>query len=282
MKGSPEAVLAAIDEFGCSQDFLMNVGQDKGNIVRKIISEEKPKTFLEIGGYVGFSAILFGNEFRKAGGHKYLSLELNPSFASVARQLIALAGLDQTVEIIVGPCRDSLRKLQSQGAGQFDMIFIDHAKVLYYNELKLCEELGFIQPGTTVMADDMVRQGNAEYSAYVREDPAAKKEKYNLASGTQGEADVSLGNPGLIYRTEMFKALDPCGTMVSTVDLYTLLSSGTDLMPIGWCGSFLVRRNSLMAISQVMQRRQRIQRITAMESISIRLVQSRYMRVYLH
>lgn len=222
MKGSPEAVLAAIDEFGCTKDFLMNVGQEKGSVVTRLIAQEQPKTFLEIGGYVGFSAILFGSQLRNSGGHRYLSLELNPAFAAVARELIALAGLDQTVSIIEGPCRESLRKLQQDGVGAFDVVFIDHAKVLYLNELKLCEGLGFIRPGTTVMADDMVRQGNAAYSAYVRESPAVKKEKFEQEKTGQGEGqgDAGLGNPALIYETTMFHGLDPCGTNVSQKPLF--------------------------------------------------------------
>ena len=68
MKGSPETVLTAIDEFGCTKDFLMNVGREKGHAVTDIIARQKPTTLLEIGGYVGFSALLFGNELRKAGG----------------------------------------------------------------------------------------------------------------------------------------------------------------------------------------------------------------------
>lgn len=229
MKGSPEAVLAAIDEFGCTEDFLMNVGQEKGGVVTKLIAQEKPKTLLEIGGYVGFSAILFGNEFRKSGGQKYLSLELNPTFACVARELIALAGLDQTVEIIERPCRESLRKLHQQGVGAFDMVFIDHAKVLYLNELKLCEELGFVKPGTTVMADDMVRQGNPQYSAYVRDAPALKKQRYEKDKASQSEGDESLGNPALIYETSMFYGLDPCGTEVSqwSINFQSKDSNGT-------------------------------------------------------
>ena len=242
MRGSPEAVLAAIDEFGCKEDFLMNVGQEKGKVVTNIIAQTKPKSFLEIGGYVGFSAILFGNEFRKSGGQKYLSLELNPAFASVARELIALAGLDQTVEIIEGPCRDSLRKLQQQGAGQFDVIFIDHAKVLYLNELKLCEELGFVKPGTTVMADDMVRQGNPGYSAYVRDTPSSKKQKHESEMRSRAEEDVSLGNPDLVYETSMFDGLDPCGTQVSKFLLFIVVSSDANFLFVGWGGGFLVHR----------------------------------------
>lgn len=86
MKNSPETILAAIDEFGSTKDFLMNVGREKGAVVTDIIDKEKPKTLLEIGCYVGFSAILFGNEFRKAGGQKCLSLELNPTLRAIGTQ----------------------------------------------------------------------------------------------------------------------------------------------------------------------------------------------------
>ena len=208
MKGSPEAVLAAIDEFGCTKDFLMNVGREKGAIVTDLIAKEKPKSLLEIGGYVGFSAILFGNELRKASGGKYTSLELNPVFAGVARELIALAGLDDTVKIIEGPCRDSLRKLQHPA---YDMIFIDHAKVLYLNELKLSEELGFVKPGTTIVADDMIQTPNAQYSAWVRDPPAVKKKQVEEAKAKPAEGDVSLGNPSLVYETLLFEGHEPTG-----------------------------------------------------------------------
>jgi catechol O-methyltransferase len=222
MKNSPKAVLDAIDEFGTTKDFLMNVGQEKGAVVTKIIAEQKPKTLIEIGCYVGFSAILFGNEFRKAGGQKYLSLELNPTFASVARELVALAGLDQTVEIIEGPCRESLRRLHKQGAGAFDIIFIDHAKVLYLDELKLCEELGFVKPGTTVIADDMILPGNPVYSAYVRDSPELKKQRLEENKANKAEGDISLGNPDLIYETTLIHGREPTGRDVSRFPFFSL------------------------------------------------------------
>lgn len=195
----------------------MNVGREKGRAVTDIIVRQKPTTLLEIGGYVGFSAILFGNVLRKVGG-KYLSLELNPTFAHVARELIALAGLEKTVEIIDGPCRESLRKIKQQekDGAAFDVIFIDHAKVLYLNELKLCEELGFVAPGTTVIADDIVQSNNVEYSAYVRESPARKKQRSEEEKANT-EGDVSLGNPNLIYETSLFCGREPTGGNVRRV-----------------------------------------------------------------
>ncbi|KAA8650302.1 O-methyltransferase [Aspergillus tanneri] len=194
LRDSPSAVLDAIDEYGRKRNFLMNVGQYKGAIITEIISRNKPNTMLEIGGYVGYSAILFGDALRRAGGQKYVSLEMSPKFASVARELVAVAGLDGFVEFLEGPCRQSLKKLQDK---PWDIIFLDHAKADYLPDLKLCEALKLIAPGTTVIADDMKQPGNPQYSEYVRSPPKAKRVIYNLYRDGGIADDPPLGNPTL-------------------------------------------------------------------------------------
>lgn len=37
---------------------MMNVGEDKGEIVKMALKKYEPKTILELGGYCGFSALL--------------------------------------------------------------------------------------------------------------------------------------------------------------------------------------------------------------------------------
>ncbi|XP_044717145.1 methyltransferase domain-containing protein [Hirsutella rhossiliensis] len=93
----------------------MNVGEHKGAIVTGLIGETKPQVMLELGGYVGYSAILFGAALQKAGGRRYISLERNPEFAAVASSLVDLAGLAAVVHVVVGPSADSLRRLHSHG-----------------------------------------------------------------------------------------------------------------------------------------------------------------------
>ena len=46
IRGSPEKVLEAIDEYGRIKKYLMNVGEDKGRIVCDLIQEVKPKTMV--------------------------------------------------------------------------------------------------------------------------------------------------------------------------------------------------------------------------------------------
>ncbi|KAG6010029.1 hypothetical protein E4U21_000471 [Claviceps maximensis] len=211
IRGSPRKVLAAIDEFGMKR-YLMNVGQEKGAIVTKEIASAKPKVMVELGGYVGYSAILFADAVRAAGGTQYFCLEHNPEFASIIRRLCELAGLGDLVTVIVGDSAASLRQLKSQGhLAQIDLLFLDHYKPLYLRDLKLCEELGFVKPGTTLVADNVIKPGNPPYLAYVR--ATAEQKMKNLASVAESPStDVeSSGNPALIYESSLVKSFEPTG-----------------------------------------------------------------------
>lgn len=54
LRGSPENVLAAIDEYGRTKKYLMNVGEDKGKIVTDLIAEVRPKTMVGIVGIMNY------------------------------------------------------------------------------------------------------------------------------------------------------------------------------------------------------------------------------------
>lgn len=46
IRGSPQKVLDAIDLYGRTKKYLMNVGEDKGRIVADLIKEVKPQTMV--------------------------------------------------------------------------------------------------------------------------------------------------------------------------------------------------------------------------------------------
>ena len=48
IRGNPQRVLAAIDEFARTKKYLMNVGEDKGRIVTDVIKEVKPKIMVRV------------------------------------------------------------------------------------------------------------------------------------------------------------------------------------------------------------------------------------------
>ncbi|OAA45805.1 catechol O-methyltransferase [Beauveria brongniartii RCEF 3172] len=218
LRGSPQKVLAAIDEFGRQEKYLMNIGEDKGAIVTKVIRETQPKIMVELGGYVGYSAILFGDAARAAGAQAYICLERSAEFAGVARALIDLAGLASFVEIVVGPSSDSLRALHASGRlkERIDVLFLDHYKPAYLPDLQLCEQLGFVGRGAVIVADNVIKPGNPPYLAYVRSSVESKKRAAAAAAVADGDDDdggggAVRGNPELVYESELVQSFEPTG-----------------------------------------------------------------------
>ncbi|KAL2010343.1 hypothetical protein VTN00DRAFT_6150 [Thermoascus crustaceus] len=184
IRGHPDKVLEAMDEFGRTKRYMMNAGRTKGEIVTGIIEDVKPDTMVELGGYVGYSAILFGDCLRRAGGKRYLSLERNPEFAAIANVMAELAGLRDFVRIIVARSDLSLQKL-------------------YTTDLKLCEHYGMVSPGTVLVGDNVIFPGNPQYL-----DP---KNQYRNREGDEKPALDFVGNPNLIYESKLIKSFEPTG-----------------------------------------------------------------------
>ncbi len=59
----------------------MTTGKERGDIILDVIPEDKPKIVVELGGYIGYPAIKFGQAFRDEEGQHYLSLEANLEYA---------------------------------------------------------------------------------------------------------------------------------------------------------------------------------------------------------
>ncbi|CAK4034579.1 catechol O-methyltransferase 2 [Lecanosticta acicola] len=214
IRGSPQRVLEAIDRFGRTKKYLMNVGEDKGRIVTGLIAERKPEVMVELGGYIGYSAILFGDALRRAGGTRYYTLERNPEFGAVIAALVALAGLADTVHVEIGSSDASLQRLHHTHrlpTGKIDLVFLDHYKPAYTTDLKLCEELGLVREGSWLAADNVIKPGNPPYLAYVRSSVAEKRERY--AAAGEGEEDVegARGNPNLVYESRLVESFEPTG-----------------------------------------------------------------------
>ena len=83
-ENDPIDVVNKIDEF-CEKNWMMNLGYEKGNIIRTVVLEKvKPKNILEIGGYCGYSAIYFA---AYAPNSKVFTLEISKDYANIARRI---------------------------------------------------------------------------------------------------------------------------------------------------------------------------------------------------
>lgn len=230
LRNSPKAVVAAIDDYGRSRKYLMNIGEDKGRIVCDEIREKRPKIMVELGGYVGYSAILFGDTLRTVGGQKYYTIERDEAFALVISRLVDFAGLGDIVEVMPMPSDEGLKRLHDSGkVKHIDMMLLDHYKPAYLGDLRYAETLGMVKKGTVLVADNVIVPGNPPYLKYVRSSvddklgmadmvtlleqeepdfPEKSAAQYGKVEETKTDAK---GNPNLIYESRMVDSFEPTG-----------------------------------------------------------------------
>ncbi len=156
-----DLVLREIEEYG-HKTFIPIIGPKKGKILAEVIVQHKPTAVLEVGTFIGYSAILMAKHLPRSA--KVTSIDINPAVAEMARNNIRKAGLSHMIEVIVGDAKAVISMLP----GPIDLVFIDAAKEEYYTYLRLVENK--LRPGSVVVADNagIFAQEMAEYLNYVR------------------------------------------------------------------------------------------------------------------
>ncbi|ORX92366.1 S-adenosyl-L-methionine-dependent methyltransferase, partial [Basidiobolus meristosporus CBS 931.73] len=145
---------------------LMHISDKKGEYMDDLIRKHNTNVMVELGGYLGYSALRFSN-LLPANEH-YYSFEMNPEFASVAQKVIDHAGLSFKVTIIVGEFKVSSNEfLSTYGVKKVVLVFIDHWMEAYAQDLKIIEEAQWLRSGSTVVADNIILPGAPEYKAYI-------------------------------------------------------------------------------------------------------------------
>jgi predicted O-methyltransferase YrrM len=131
------------------------VSPPQGKLLHLLARLHGARAILELGTLGGYSTIWLARALPSSG--RLVTLELEPSYAEVAAANIARAGLADRVQQRVGPAVDEMRALVREGAGPFDLIFIDADKQGTPDYFALALELS--RPGGLIVTDNVVRGG---------------------------------------------------------------------------------------------------------------------------
>ena len=134
---------------------------------------------LEIGALGGYSTIWIARAL-PAGG-RLITLEADERHASVARANVARAGLADKVEVRVGAALDSLPAIEAEGLAPFDFVFIDADKENNANYLAWALRLS--RPGTTIVVDNVVRDGRILDASSRDSDVVGVREMFEMMQG---------------------------------------------------------------------------------------------------
>lgn len=170
--GDIDDVIATIDKFAYEKSFLINVGDEKGEILDTAVRRADTALALELGTYCGYGALRIA---RAAPDAKVYSVELAEANAQVARRIWAHAGVTDRVTCVVGAIGDGGRTLDvladghGFGAGKLDFLFIDHDKAAYLADLQSILDRGWLHRGSIVVADNMLVPGSPKYRRYMNQ-----------------------------------------------------------------------------------------------------------------
>ncbi|SFE75804.1 O-methyltransferase [Alteribacillus iranensis] len=147
-----DEVLASIKEKGMPE---ISVSPAAGKWLSMLVAMTGATNVLEIGALGGYSGIHLARGFGKDG--TLTSLELEDTYAEVARTNLAKAGFHDQVTYITGPALDSLATLAKEKR-TFDFFFIDADKGNYENYLEACIQIAEL--GAVIAADNVLARGS--------------------------------------------------------------------------------------------------------------------------
>ena len=133
----------------------IDVSPAQGKFLNLLVTISGAKRILEIGTLGGYSTIWMAKALPVGG--RLVSLEYSEQHAAVAKDNLARAGLLDKAEVRVGAALDSLPKVEADGSGPFDLVFIDADKPNNPNYLEWAIKLS--HPGTVIVLDNVVRDG---------------------------------------------------------------------------------------------------------------------------
>ncbi|ARF12927.1 MULTISPECIES: O-methyltransferase [Sporosarcina] len=166
-----EDVLLSIQENGMRS---ISVSPASGKTLTMLVSLTGAKNVLEIGALGGYSGICLARGFNEEG--HLTSLELEESFATLAKSNLTKAGFGEQVTYKTGLAVDSLKALKAEGK-TFDFFFIDADKENYQNYLDGCLELA--EPNAVIVADNVLAGGSVANPSFLDKQYTENMRKFN-------------------------------------------------------------------------------------------------------
>ncbi len=135
---------------------ILQIPPDQGQLMALLVKLMGAKRILEIGTYMGFSALSMALALPENG--YLLTCDINQDWTDVARRYWEKAGVADRIELRIAPALETMNALLAEGQEQsFDLIFIDADKPNYcaYYEAGL----RLLRCGGLVILDNVLWKG---------------------------------------------------------------------------------------------------------------------------
>lgn len=132
----------------------MQIAPEQGAFMTLLTKLVDARFAVEVGTFTGYSSICIARGL--APGGRLLCCDVSEEWTAIAREHWVAAGVDDRIELRIGPAADTLRALPAEPP--IDLAFIDADKTgyrTYYDEI-----VERLRPGGVVLVDNVLWSGN--------------------------------------------------------------------------------------------------------------------------
>ncbi len=134
----------------------MQIGADLGALLALLVHAIGARRAIEIGTFTGYSALTVAAALPADG--RLVACDVNAEWTAIGRRYWAEAGVMARIDLRLAPALDTLAQLRrEEGAGTFDLAFIDADKTSYDAYYEGCLEL--LRAGGLIALDNMLWSG---------------------------------------------------------------------------------------------------------------------------
>lgn len=152
----PEAAQRLREETLQLENAQMQIGPDQGQFMQLLVQVLGARKTLEVGVFTGYSALWVAWGLPEDG--RIIACDINEKYTAVARRYWKEAGVDQKIDLRLGPALETLYALlKANQAGTFDFAFIDADKTNYDNYYERALQL--LRTGGLIAIDNTLWSG---------------------------------------------------------------------------------------------------------------------------
>ena len=141
------------------ENYIPIIKRDTENLLKFVLKMQNPKSILEIGCAVGYSAIVM----LENSGADIVTVEKMPERVEEAKKNIKSANLEDRAKIIEGDAGEILESLVNENK-KFDFIFMDAAKAQYITWLPTVKAL--LKDKGIIFSDNCLQEGDLLESSF--------------------------------------------------------------------------------------------------------------------
>lgn len=126
-----ELAATTVERFGGLA--TMNIGQDQGRFMSMLVSLLGAEVVVEVGTFTGMSALWLARGLGPTG--RLICFDITDKYLATAREAWSAAGVEDRIEVRIGPAADRLQELPAEP--HVDVAFIDADKGGYLGYIEL-------------------------------------------------------------------------------------------------------------------------------------------------